>query len=136
MGDAGLWDLSWGGGKREHVKGKGKVKKKVERQRIVGGRWDVGLLESELEKTVWKGGCLILRQCWWEAGLRLLALRGLRAVVPGLGITWAWSDMRVSGPTRDLLVRISGGGASNLCSRQPDPQLSDEHAGLSTTALG
>lgn len=125
-----------GRGKREHVKEKGKLKKKVERQRIVGGRWDVGLLESELEKTVWKGGCLILRQCRWEAGLRLLALGGLRAVVPGLGITWAWSDMRVSGPTRDLLVRISGGGASNLCSRQPDPQLSDEHAGLSTTALG
>ena len=40
-----------GRGKREHVKGKAKVKKKVERQRIVGGRWDVGLLESELKKT-------------------------------------------------------------------------------------
>lgn len=83
-----------------------------------------------------KRGCLSLRQGRWEAGLQLLAVGGLRAMVPGLGITWAWSDMRVSGPTRDLLVRISGGGASNLCSRQPDPQLSDEHAGLRTTALG
>lgn len=40
-----------GRGRREHVKGKAKVRKKVERQRSVGGRWDVGLLESELERT-------------------------------------------------------------------------------------
>ena len=40
-GDAGLWDLSWGG-EGGYVKAKAEVEKKVGRQRIVGGRGDVG----------------------------------------------------------------------------------------------
>ena len=67
----------------------------------------------------------------WEAGLQLLAFRGLWAIdAPGLGITWALEHMR------GLWPHPRPAESDSLGKEPAPPPASDEHAGLRTTALG